>query len=194
MYFNYEAPFEHIPFETMSKREADNFFQWFLGIQQNRIQILIDQFEEGRDGRTIKKLDFTPESLNELWNWFIPRIKQVKKTIEELAEEQEHLPHWLKIDINVNEYKFCKETETTIMDIGLYFSKVFLQMFVQLQWGIVYKPRSFVDVNRPVIVGFNKNMTLNPIRIINNYASAEVNGTSKNNLFDLFNIWRKYVE
>lgn len=80
------------------------------------------------------------------------------------------------------------------MDIGLYFGKVFLQKFGQLRWGLIYKSRNFVDVNRPVIVGFNKNMTLNPIRVTNTCASKVVKGPSSNNLQDLFNIWTEYLE
>lgn len=53
MYPKFVAPFDYIPFETMSIKEADSFFQWFLEIQHNRIQILIDFFEDA-DGSRIQ--------------------------------------------------------------------------------------------------------------------------------------------
>lgn len=177
----------------MSKREADHFFKWFLENRKNRIQVLVDHYES-TGGGSPKDLDLTTESLNLLWNWFVPRIVQVKKTSEELAEENEQLPWWIKTESSENEYKLSRETEIMIMDIGLYFGEVLIQQFVQLKWGIIYKPRNFVDVNRPIIVGFNKNMTLNPVRVVNTCTSKAAKGIQSNDLYSLYQIWAEYVE
>ncbi|GGG09031.1 hypothetical protein [Paenibacillus aceti] len=193
MYPNIEVPFELGSFDTMSKREADHFFMWFLENRKNRIQVLVDYYES-TGGGSPKDLDLTTKSLNLLWNWFVPRIVQIKKTSEELAEENEQLPWWIKTECSENEYKLSKETEIMIMDIGLYFGEVLIQQFVQLKWGIIYKPRNFVDVNRPIIVGFNKNMTLNPVRVVNTCTYKAAKGIQSNDLYSLYQIWAEYVE
>lgn len=193
MYPKFIIPFEFIPYEIMNKREADNFFQWFLESQQSRIRTLIE-YCRGSEGFIVEKLDFTPESLNYLWNWFVPRIELVKKSREELQEEHNEIPEWLKSEVIVNEAKFGGETETIIIDIGIYFGNVFLQQFSQLKWGVIYKPRNFADVNRPVIIGFNKDVVLNPVRVVNTCTNKVVKGTGNSNLIDLYNVWVKYLE
>lgn len=191
MYPQIELPFDFLPFEIMNKIEADRFFKWFIEIQHERIQIL-NEYCRRNDGDYIN-LDFTPESLNSLWNWFNPRMKLIKRDNEVLEEEEQTLLLGGTVTVK-NEYKFCKETETIILDIGLYFGKVFLHKFNQLKWDVVYRPRSFIDVNRPIITGFAKNINLNPIRVINTYATKEVKGTQKISLLDLFYIWTKYLK
>ncbi|RXZ79766.1 hypothetical protein EBB07_21270 [Paenibacillaceae bacterium] len=194
MYPIIQLPFEVIPFEIMKKREADQYLNWFVSIQSERIERLAYYYEHTNGGKK-HDLDFTQNSLINLWDWFVPRIEHVKKTWEELNEEMQNAPEWLRDEITKDEFRFNKETEAIIIDLGLYFGAVFCQSFRQLKWDVIYKPRNFIDVNQPVIIGFKNNISLNPIRIINNCAIKSTEEKFNNKiLFDVFQVWTDYLK
>ncbi|MNC50609.1 hypothetical protein D3C75_998570 [compost metagenome] len=77
--------------------------------------------------------------------------------------------------------------------MGIYFGSVFLNEIRTLEWGVIYKPKNHVDINRPVITGFKK-IELNPISVVNNISLTIVEETAtENQLFELYNIWKEYL-
>lgn len=75
MYPTIEVPFEFTPFSVMSKTEAEEYYEWFLSIIPQRIELLQENVE--LSGSHVQ-LDFSQDSLISLWEWFIPRIEQKK--------------------------------------------------------------------------------------------------------------------
>lgn len=195
MYQKILAPFEIIPFEIMNKREATHYFEWFVSLQSERIEILTKYFNATQEGDS-KVLDLTPESLIDLWSWFVPLIRKVDKSQEEQEDELANLPDWVIMEVMGDGLKFCDNTDAIIIDIGIYFGAVFLQQYNQLNWGVIHKPKNFVDVNQPIILGFINRKTLNPIRVVNNCAEIDFQKEMDygRTLIETFQFWTKFIE
>ncbi|MDQ0114624.1 hypothetical protein [Paenibacillus harenae] len=192
MYPIIKAPFEIIPLEIMTKRETDDYFQWFISQVPSRIEILSTYYERTSKERK-SSLNLSQDSLITLWEWFVPNIQRITKTTEEIQEEMSNAPEWLKEEIENDTLKFSDETETMIIDIGIYFGAVILKSYSNLNWGVIRKPRNYVDVNQPVIVGF-KHGALNPIRVVTNCALQTIDEQLNNKkLYEVYNIWSKYL-
>lgn len=189
-----DPPFEVAPFEDMTKKEAEHHFIWYKNEIPNRIQLLKDAFE-----RTSKKdkrcLNLKPESLKELWAWFVPRVETVPKTKKELKEEIKAAPSWLKEEIENDTDKLSLGTLTVGMDIAIYFGEVFVEEYDHLNWGFVTRPKSLAHVNRPVITGFSSGDKLDPRNVI--YIStlkvAKKTDISNDALYELFQVWSERV-
>ncbi|OKP99463.1 hypothetical protein [Paenibacillus sp. P46E] len=192
MYPKLVAPFEIIPFELMTKKEAKQYFDWFISQIPIRIEILTAHYEETTGGSQ-QELNLSQESLVRLWAWFSQRIKMVPKTRQELKEEIDAVPDWLKEEVSNNTLKFSEITSSLIIDVGIYFGSVFINELRTLEWGIVHKPKKYVYVNQPIVIGFKKS-GLNPITVVNNCSLIELEqDPDDNRLFDLFNVWKEYL-
>jgi hypothetical protein len=186
-------PFVIKNFEKMSVREAQTHFDWYVSEIPERIELIRKAYKETDDGE-IEELDFTPESLVNVWAWFIPRIITVPKSEEEIAEELRNSPDWLKDTIMKNNKKLSTGTLSLGMDIAIYFGEIFIKNFEGLTWGFVTKPKSLAYVNRPVILGFRTGVELDPRDLVYNLTLDVVDGNkNKNELYDLFEIWKEDI-
>ncbi|MBY0204435.1 hypothetical protein [Paenibacillus cucumis (ex Kampfer et al. 2016)] len=193
MYEKMIAPFEVVPFELMTKLEARTYLGWFTSEIPKRIEVLRAFYHE-TTGSSPNDLDLSEKSLGILWRWFIPQITMVPKTAEELEEEISMTPEWLRDEVlKENSKKFSEETSSIIIDIGIYFGTVFINLFSSLDWGVVHTPKNYVYVNRPVIKGFGK-VEMNPIAIVYNISLRYLrNRSNERQLIDVFNVWKEYL-
>ena len=137
----YEAmnpPFEIESFETMSKKEAQKHFEWYITQIPRRISMLGIAYEI-MEGDQIK-LDFTRESLVNLWEWMLPKISVTEKSVEEIKAEKESLPEW--VADYVKSYKISTETLILATDVSIYFAQSFIERYPNLSWSIKFKPKS----------------------------------------------------
>jgi hypothetical protein len=186
------APFDIVPFETMSKLEAKTYFEWFISEIPKRIDILRTFYNE-TTGSSPNDLDLSEKSLEILWKWFIPRITTIPKAGEELEEEISMAPQWLRDELIQNSEKFSEETSSIIIDMGIYFGSVCTNLFSSLDWGVIHKPKNYVYVNLPVITGF-RNAEMNPIAIVYNASLRNIrNKGNEKQLIDLFNVWKGFI-
>lgn len=184
-----EPPFHFKSFESLSKKEAMDYFRWFLGEIPNRIRILSEYFEE-TSGLPKELLDYTPESLNVIWNWFSPKIKIVPRTKEEIEEEKALVPP----GSDIKTYKPSNETLAIAFDIGIYFAETFVRNNKNIEWAVVTKPKSLFEVNRPVLKGFKYNQLLEPRHILYILTLKEIDGKNgENPLYNLYKIWEKDI-
>ena len=70
-------PFKTVPFEEMKKKQAEQYYRWYMDTLDERVCRLQKHIME--TGNTLV-LDKTPESLIGLWEWFEPRIELCQKT------------------------------------------------------------------------------------------------------------------
>lgn len=189
-----DPPFEVKPFGKMSAKEAKKHFEWYVSEVPNRINLLIDLF--GATGGGEKKyLDLSPKSLIILWEWFLPNIKTTLKTKEEIDNELQNIPDWLKDEVRRNNKKLSVASTTLAMDIAIYFAETLIKHFEKnLKWGYITKPKSLEYVNSPVLVGFKSDMELNPRTVVYNLTLDAIDGnTSKEALYQLFKVWLEYI-
>jgi hypothetical protein len=185
-----EPTFEVKDYRQMNKKEAQQYFDWFMNQIPDRLNMLKEAFEFTGGGRK-ESLNFTEESLKELWAWFVPRIESVNKTKEELEQEATRTVSWLKDKIK--DKKFSFGTMALIMDISIYVAEVFVRSYSQIRWGMITSPKSFVSVNRPILLGFINKKDMDCLRIVNVLALKSETDKNTEVLFNLFQKWKEFL-
>ena len=92
-YEGIRPPFELEYFSKMNKKQAMQYFEWFMKTKEERFRILQEYISRDTD-KVI--LDKTPESLIGLWEWFQTKISWEEKTREEIELELKGRPEWMK--------------------------------------------------------------------------------------------------
>ncbi|QWU15557.1 hypothetical protein SAMN04487895_11299 [Paenibacillus sophorae] len=126
----------NVNFEEMKRKEAQNHFDWFISQVPERMNIL--------NKYSNVDLDFSPKSLVELWEYFIPLIQLVDLSPLQEEEISKNVPDGLrKVLLNkMNRNGLTTETSAISLDIATYFGEYFLRNHHQIKWGFVTKPRS----------------------------------------------------
>lgn len=107
-------------FKDMKPKEAKEFFNWFIGGMDNRIEILKQIVKE--DGLNIK-FDYSPESLIPLWEWYETKIKYIEKNEEEYKKDFEGRSDWMIP--YVSKEKLSYETFNYGVDASMYVARIF---------------------------------------------------------------------
>lgn len=183
-------PFEVKSFSDMNKKEAQEHFQWFTTEISKRISILTDTYIS--NGGRNDALNFSEESLFPLWEWFIPKVKMVDKTKTELKLELTNTVGWL--NNYVMEQKVSFETQAVAADISIYLGEVVRRNNNAIEWGVVFKPKSFVSVNRPILLGFKNNMDMDTLMIITNLIRKIDRGDRNSDMLcNTYKVWQEYI-
>ena len=133
-------PFDLIPFEDMKKKQAEQYFVWYIDTIEQRIQNL-EKYINLTETHMV--LDKTPNSLIELWDWF-----------------SNHIEVCTKDDIMSDRRKLSLNTIMIAVDISAYFGEVFIKNNPNIYWGYLSKPKKLHGVNRPRLLGFAGDMSV----------------------------------
>ena len=181
-------------FWDFTKKETEAYFQWFMSIKDERIEVLKNYIEE--EGNENIKFDYTPESLIPLWDWYVEHIVMVKKTEEEIEQERSQYPDYVTID----EEKISYDTLQIGYDISCYFGEVIIRNSEgKAYWGYKTKPKNMMSVKKPVLLGFAGDDFLDAAALIPaitwRYIEAvrENREESARGLFDLYDLWHKML-
>ena len=188
-----ELPIQGKSYENMTKKEATVMYNWFLNEIPNRIQLLTKYYDFDNFGKN-KRLDYSPESLISIWEWFIPKIESRELTNGERVIYNTVMPQWAQIGIPTK--MFTVGCMSVSVDIAIYLAEVFIRNNEEISWGIKYSPKSFLDVNRPILKGFIKNVTMNPVSIIHVLMLRVLNRKeiNINSLYDIYHIWLEKIK
>lgn len=185
-------PFERPTFREMNKKQAKQYFDWYMSVLPVRIGILMDFFEKNGGG-TKDELDYTPESLIKLWKWFIQYVELVEKRLDELEKEINESPEWLNEEIRKHTHRISTITLAIAMDIAMYYGEVFVKNHQNVKWGFITKPKNHLDVNKPVLLGFKvgKYDTQVDVMRIMHVLSQKVAGGNKapESLYNNYKTW-----
>ena len=180
-------PFKHDGFEHLNRKQAEEYFQWYMSQIDYRIKILSDAVSSSS-----VLLDFTVDSLIDLWEWYEDKIIVEKKTEEELKEEVGKYPSWMEKEISTT--KISLDTWKIGMDVAIYFAEVFRKAAGEtIYWGYFTKPKKRASVNQPVLLGFKKEMDLDARRVVVNCTRHSSEERKKTRLYDMVNVWMKYI-
>ncbi|UDB50579.1 hypothetical protein [Bacillus safensis] len=80
-----EPPIIMESFETLSKKEAEILFDWFV----NQIPLRIEVLKNVTNGEV--DFNFTPESLINIYGWFLSQVEIYELSEEEIGRELEEL-------------------------------------------------------------------------------------------------------
>jgi len=145
-------PFEMKPFEKMKKKDAQQHFDWYLQQIPTRVQVL----HELTNGKV--KLNYSKESLIDLFKWYLSVIEIRTLSNEELEKELDELrqyPDFIyedekerllqnPVELEVNDYALA-------MDMAIYYGETIIKHNPQVQWTLITKPKSHIDFNEPVL-------------------------------------------
>lgn len=150
-------PFELISFEDMKKKQAEQYFVWYIDTIEQRIKNLEKYINLTG---THMVLDKTPNSLIELWDWFSNHIEVCTKDEQELMLELAMRPNWIKAHIMSDRRKLSLNTIMIAVDISAYFGEVFIKNNPNIYWGYLSKPKKLHGVNRPRLLGVAGDMSV----------------------------------
>lgn len=186
-----EIPFILVPFEDMNKKQVEQYFQWFMDEKDKRLQQLELYINKNNTEKIV--LDKRPGSLVSLWEWFEPHIKWEDRTEKEISDEAKGKPEWMREIIQQSTRKMTMLTMSLASDIATYFGETLIHNNPGIRWGYLLKPPKFIDVKRPVLLGFRNNITLNPIRIVHTCIFRSCEKRDKNQLYELYNKWLQSI-
>jgi len=122
---------------------------WFVAQIPERLEVL-SRAVSANDGRSVI-MDYSPESLERLGDWFGNHIETRNKNHDELTRENDSLPQWFLQHGDKTNWMLTDQTLSLCVDIGIYFGEVMRKHHPVLNWDYVKSGRKFVDYNRPVI-------------------------------------------
>ena len=108
-----ESPIEKGDFLSFTKREAEIYFNWYIEHIDERIEYLCEYVHS--QGQSIE-LDFSVNSIIEIWDWYVKQIKIERYTrseLEEIAKEYDvtYPTVRLRLDRLIQKIKVCDEMD-----------------------------------------------------------------------------------
>lgn len=186
-YLLMQPPFEVKTFKNMSKKEAETHFNWYVNEIPSRLELLEKTYRETSNEVEIV-LDYSPESLIKLWQWYINNVEIEEKSEELKKLEMEQYPEWVRV--NLSSQKISIGWMAIAMDIAIYFSEFFIREHTTIKWGIVSKPKSLAYINKPVLVGFKGGLDLDSTNLVRVLTSKLIDGDKDaNSLLKVYTTW-----
>lgn len=178
-----EPPF-NLQFRDMAKKDLVAYAAWFHNSAPERIGVLTKAVN-CTSGYENWESNATPESLDELGQWFEGQAETRKRG----REEVENIRSKLMIPVDIPDEELADRTLSLAMDISMYFARVVLKNLPGTYWDQPLKNKKFVDYGHPVIMGFGA-VPLNPVRVIitNAYKAA---GKQRVDLRRLYDTWAR---
>ncbi|MEN6371782.1 MAG: hypothetical protein ABFD64_07185 [Armatimonadota bacterium] len=171
-------PFELSSFDDMTKKQAQEHFDWYISCIPERVKLLEELFNE--DMKCNIKFDYSIESLEPLWRCFEEFMRVEEETGEEFTGP---LAGWgLK-----------KGTFIVAHDISIYYGEVFSRNVPPVHWGFFNKPK-VMGVNRPVLLGFRNKVNLEPVQIVLVACKKSKKKPNPRYLIENLHVWMKYLD
>lgn len=185
-----EPPFVLLPFEEMKKKQVEQYFQWYMTEKENRIRQL-DKFINQETTKVL--LDYSAESLIDLWEWFESHIEYQEKTEEELHNELSGKPLWIQDILQQNKKRLTLLTMALAEDISIYFSETMIKNHAEIKWGYRMKPKKLDGVNQPILIGFHGDICRNPRRFVSVCITNSSDKRNKYELYETYKIWEMNI-
>lgn len=145
-------PFEMKPFKEMKKKDAQQHFDWYM----QQIPLRIEVLHELTNGKV--KLDYSKESLIDLFEWYLSVIKIHELTDEEIEKELDDLrkyPDFVYEDekerLLKNPMELAKTDYALAMDIAIYYAQTIIKHHPHVKWTFFTKPKSHAYLNEPIL-------------------------------------------
>lgn len=142
-----------------SDAEAKEYFEWFLSHIDERSDYLRSKVADDLS-ISIDELNYSIDSLKIVWNWFLG-IAEVKKCSQNIFSHSFGLfsdkYNVTTNMINDGQSELTVFTYYVLRDIGMYIGKVFKINFPILEWSYKTKPKNYISVNEPLLIGFVDN-------------------------------------
>ena len=114
-----ESPIEKGDFLSFTKREAEIYFNWYIEHIDERIEYLCEYVHS--QGQSIE-LDFSVNSIIEIWDWYVKQIKIERYTRSELEEIAKEYNEEYDTNLTASDISYIKSNPQylTIDEDGTY--------------------------------------------------------------------------
>ena len=184
-------PCEFESFKTLNKNQAQQLFDWYISEIPQRVKLLEECFND--EWCHSIPFDYSIDSLDLLWKAFTKYIKSYKKSRKDIMAENANLPRYVLDDMLNDNRHLANETEILAFDIAMYFGETLSRNFPGISWGFFTKPKNMASVNKAVLVGFMRNMYMDPTRIIMVGCSRFLDKPDYSYLEKIANVWKRYL-
>lgn len=173
--YNILIPLNVKAFEEFTKEETEEYFSWYVKKIPERVQYLSTY--------SGVLLDFSVNSLVDIWAWFI-KSAEIEKTpqirIKELKEQLKGQPKEITdASLRENREQLTLETMYIARDIAMYYGEVFVRNNKPLYWGYHTDINKDSFANRPLIMGFEDRdysppfqFNIDPVFFVEGYAGG----------------------
>jgi hypothetical protein len=199
MYYSLLVPPTSRPRREMTRKEAREYFKWFVDEIPNRIRILervvkMSMMTEGQNWLA----DKSRPSLQVLGDWFAEQVKREPMSEADRAEwsrELEKVEEKYRPIFQFPEWKLTTKTFSLVYDVGMYLGEVLRHAESLLQWQLYTKHKRSVDYQEPVLAGTRIDNYVNPIALVHTIALGLAEGKeTRSALVDVFDIWIKKLK
>lgn len=173
-----EKNWKYTELSEESGLEARAYFLWFEKQVEKRIKYLREYLAENKASCM---LDYSEESLSNLWIWYRGCRNLAREKINENKEIEKEL------------FGILAAIE---MDIAIYFAETLIHNHPQLYWDYVKKGTKLYAYHQPVVMGFDNSSSffLLPWQIIETCAVGEDCYGDDNNIRDVYKVWEGHIK
>lgn len=163
---------------TFSKEEAKEYFKWFTSIKSERLRILESKVQEMYPEW---KLDFTRNSLINLYEWFGKKViyRNINEEEKEEIKKQISKTPLLVGVIDIPETTFTDETVSICFDIGVYMGDALIFNVLGTKWVQKINSTNYIDYAQPIIATKVSKVPFNPRRVAESMARSILNKSTK---------------
>lgn len=168
--------------DEMTIEEGRQHFEWYTGISEERSDYLL----EFSSDHCMKSLQFSPESLVDLWDALSWGIKGRK-----IKPNKSHLSQ-MEIEMGLDKPYIMPDGFTCILafDLGHIYYRIFKKYYPHLSWSIGLKKDG--QFNQPVVKGFK--VPLVPEELALSCLTSGVKKKAKPTiLLDCYRIWEGHL-
>ena len=176
-------------YRGMTPKIAKEYFAWFIENIPNEMDIL-----QQKVGDSIL-LDYTPESLIPLYDWYLPQRKYVKLSKRQIRKDCAGAPDYILEESLESRYAPTIGSTELGARLGIYLGEVFVRNDPDLYWDYTKKPKSDVSFNVPAICGFSPPTAKHPtyVDVVNGstpiYSSTPRGEKEKNTFHEWYQLW-----
>jgi hypothetical protein len=194
MYYSLLVPPTSRPRRELTRKEAREYFEWFVDQIPRRIEILERAVKTSVDNQFESwSANKTPASLDVLGPWFARHVEK-EPVSEEFKEdwslELEKIEAKYRPIFDVPQWTLTNRTYSLIHDVGMYLGEVFREHSPILEWQLDTKYKRSVDYQEPVLAAPGMDYGINPVRLVHVIALGFTDGTKPPSaLHKVFDTW-----
>src|SRR5215469_6333678 len=148
-------------FEKLTKKEANAFLQRFLEEESSNINATMKECAADRI-----RMDHSIKSISPFIRWIQTRLNAIPQ------EPDPEVPEWIRKTDSYTKYlfEFDEPSKTLVLQAAYYFGESFVKSYKHLKWGT--GDTETAEANMPVVAGFQHELEMAPILVVDNVLAA----------------------
>ncbi len=188
-----------VDYDSWNNKTAKEYFEWYMSQIPLRTVYLCNRVSRDLKIDT-SLLDFSPESLNIIWEWYLKTAIIKKRDTKETEKQKETELYRFVGESSINYEELSLNSLLIQRDIGMYLAEVFLSECKDLSWTYTHEPPSkkIKDIfnNKPQLTGFLYNgeeVMFEPIHMVGVQGANLLDNTyNVSDLYELYLKWSKF--